>query len=373
MNRFFVALSLFLLGFQVQGWAANFGDGVKLTKQAYLIDLIEAGAEKAPHFSTKVKAAPEILSRMDKVFKHLSGFPTRELSQKLTELRAAHPYLTEIVLQSIENLSWRIIVATPDLDDDGVSLVDYAGTLVSLAVKEGNFILIRRPLWEMMPVGHRVALVIHEALTANFLISRDDRKDIRSLVGFLFTGELESRGFEGLSAAVSGLETLEALGHWRFENALIYPSKSVSEGRFSSPATTAFWSLIEDSELKLYVDYSKVGTLQYDSGDRLGHLVQDPAKIEEKCKDLLLYAERRESVAISATFQSLTWHSKRYSTDKCYGDCRLESTGHSEISRSFRLSELGATKEECAVKIAEALVEFEKEINQKLTASNPRK
>jgi hypothetical protein len=163
--------------------AGNGGNGLLIGGTPYVLDLVEAGVEKAPYFSQGT-IDPAIRS---KIAVYLKQFPEiiNPLSSKLTEVEAISPIMAWSLVEAFRFFNIRVVDdALVNIHDDD-SVVDYdPANLVQLAIRRGASIFLSGKWWPQLKVEQKVALMVHE-----IIYSFQNVKEVRHFVGYKANGE----------------------------------------------------------------------------------------------------------------------------------------------------------------------------------------
>jgi len=198
----------------------NGGNAVLVDGKIYLLDLVEAGVQKAPYFKPlkdfrycqdnactvrKFNSAEgRFLARANYNLraKKFDSETTRLLAEKLLTLGS--PVRDELLL-AVLMYQWRL-TDLPLEEVKGIkSPLDLSQTIVyQLAYRRDTAILINRALWEQLDTANRVALVIHEVIYAMLrpMANGDgtftqESWDARLITGDLFTESMANARLRG--------------------------------------------------------------------------------------------------------------------------------------------------------------------------------
>ncbi|MGZ3695500.1 MAG: hypothetical protein ACXWQO_15430, partial [Bdellovibrionota bacterium] len=202
----------------------NGGNGLLIEGKAYVLDLVEAGVEKAPYFNESAATDPRLLAQLQK---YLPQFPdiTPRLAAKLSEIEAISPVTAWLLAESFRLYSFRVVdEALVNINDDD-TVVDYpAASLVQLAVRRSKVVFLNGKWWPSLDIDQKTALLMHEMVYAYQLNSENARDNdelprqssvlARALVGFLFTSDIRDRGYDGLLLAMHSGSRLYTAANW---------------------------------------------------------------------------------------------------------------------------------------------------------------
>lgn len=186
----------------------NGGDAIGIGDRYYSFDLYEHGVERNPFFMNQVSTDPKVTDHVNRALP--SSFPRDLLAKKLSELRKTEPIVAWALIETMRIYEWIILSSPlPEVDDlqDSLWGPNPPG-LAQAALRQNRRIFISRPIWEKMDQANKAALVLHEAWYALTTPKRkdgvgpfmQDSRYARRLTGFLFTEDLEKKGFEWLLA-----------------------------------------------------------------------------------------------------------------------------------------------------------------------------
>ncbi len=177
-----LVLHFFTVSAFAQGGLDTRGGGhvVKKHGRFYLLDLMEANIEKETWIGKfQDPSVAAVIKNKNSKFSSVANL----ISKKVQDIKQRDPILASAILKTFQIYNWvftaeQLFQTNPD--DLSAQLKIYQG-----AVRQGYGIYISQSKWEAMPLAHRAALVIHEALMAlnrqGFPESR-----IRQLVALLF-------------------------------------------------------------------------------------------------------------------------------------------------------------------------------------------
>lgn len=188
----------------------NGGQGVKVGEVVYSFDLYESGLHDQPFFSAIVQADPSIVERSRMALP--KGFPFLLVAQKLTELRQVSVLSSVLLLNIMENLTWRLVpsdlIDTLDGDDTPLDLSKI--NKVQLAVREQGIVRIDKAKFLMMDEANQAALVVHELFYTWIDTQIETSSDpvlsaaARNKVAFVFSEDIEKRGINGYDPTFLG-------------------------------------------------------------------------------------------------------------------------------------------------------------------------
>lgn len=147
------------------GFVGNGGVGVKHDGQLVVIDLFQNGQPIKPWFGTEINAS--LASAKLARFAAQLEIPHELLLRKLTDIERRHPQMGRALIQIIQAYQWKtssLRFLPNDFSWDGE--VPHQATSFQIASREYNTIRVRTHYWKHMSAEQRVALVIHEAVTA---------------------------------------------------------------------------------------------------------------------------------------------------------------------------------------------------------------
>jgi hypothetical protein len=143
--------------------SGNGGKGVLIDGKPYLLDLVEAGLEKSPHFDEKVAVDPKILERVKKIFPDDKVFPVERIAQKISEVMEISFNYGLLMMKTMELFEWRLVAFAPKVVNDqreGVEVKpqDY----VQIAKRLHHAIIFDEHRFPQMDEANRTATVFHE-------------------------------------------------------------------------------------------------------------------------------------------------------------------------------------------------------------------
>lgn len=156
------ALICFILLFtahsQASGFVGNGGVGVLREGKVFLLDLEEKNLSEDYDVPRETARWVEQLD-LD-VFEQEIGLPPRSLQAALSKIETHYPGMGRALAEVILFFEWQIVDHALKTTPDSLSKKE---NLVPVAHRSGLFVMIHRGSWELMPMTHRIALLIHEA------------------------------------------------------------------------------------------------------------------------------------------------------------------------------------------------------------------
>lgn len=201
------------------GEIGNGGSGVKIGNRIFLVDLLEAGLESAPHYLAppaqhlKVYLSARLAKRLP-----LHRSVIEKLAHKIHDVHSIDPVLGWALLETIRMYQWRLVRHDlRRLPLPGAILSFAEGIETLIANRRGRTIHLSEPALALMDDDNQVATVVHEAFYALIrpepLISAS--KDqyvqsgarVREIVGYFFSADtLAKMRREGSWALIDGDE-----------------------------------------------------------------------------------------------------------------------------------------------------------------------
>lgn len=214
---FTLALIMTTISTWADSRAGNGGDVVKMGWNYFLLDLVEAGAEKTSFSASENQNLPVFQQRVDKGLVNIQGPYTQIVSSKLSHIFQMNKKAALILLGAIEAFSWRVVsLDLVELDDDRDTLLKIK-TYKQLAIRKNKSITINMSLWNLLNDVNKAALIFHEViysiLRQSFMDHRSDSEFsqiARMIVGSIFTPEFKLRGIEAFYRDI-GIRTEDIL------------------------------------------------------------------------------------------------------------------------------------------------------------------
>jgi hypothetical protein len=174
-------------------YIGNGGQGVKANGKIYLRDLYQAGLLE-PEFGPDT--SKPLLKRLNASRLARLDLDMQLTARKLTDLAAHIPGFPSYFISAIEYYNWQF--TNEELPQ--VNAEDPSGNYVTLALRKLNVIRVHRPSWLSLSPEHRVALVIHELVSAMTIPICDQwelcavsNQQVRSRVALMFRPLAELR------------------------------------------------------------------------------------------------------------------------------------------------------------------------------------
>ncbi|MFS4459735.1 hypothetical protein [Bdellovibrio sp. HCB2-146] len=198
-------------------YVGNAGTGVLIDDVPYLLDLYEVDNTN-PLIDESVQPLPEYVTALLNL-DILTSHEIKLLAIKLTEVRQFAPSYADSLVVAANQYVWRL-VSTPLTLLPDASPVEVNNKLVQLANRYGPYVRINQTHWNKLPSSNRVALVLHEMISATLELTKvpgqphlfnQDIAAVRNRVAYIFLPQFKSRGaqaFLNLTGVQWGLSKL---------------------------------------------------------------------------------------------------------------------------------------------------------------------
>lgn len=171
MRIFFVASLLFTISAGIS-WAGgtgvgNAGLGVARANRVYLLDLVEAKVETRAWLGH-----PGLVPLRDRRMEALAqtlNVPVALFERKILDMNDMRPMMGTYVREAVLNHTWRLSKGTLETTNDAITTYrewTSENGLLQLAIRFRETIRVNEAAWLKMDEPNRVALLIHEGLSA---------------------------------------------------------------------------------------------------------------------------------------------------------------------------------------------------------------
>ncbi len=192
---------------QAEAWReGNGGDGIRVQKQLYLLDLVESGVEldsadaaatfTNPFFEKQITTWAALQSH---------PVPQKQILEKLGQVYQKNALLAHLIVMALWRLEWTWVnVPIKDVKDQGTVTVLDDPKLEQLAVRVNQAVYLQADLWKELNPRNQAALLFHEALFALVHPKRSPQglsmssPRVRKIVGFLFSEKLQQASIDDL-------------------------------------------------------------------------------------------------------------------------------------------------------------------------------
>lgn len=168
------------------------GHGVQIGKRVYLLDLVEKGIERTPDV---VNLSPWWLApeRYWELTFQVPDLDTDLLQKKVSDVAVVDPVFAAAIQRTLMALSWSVVhVPLKPVDADSTLRVPIS----QVALRTYDHVQIDGRLWAKMDRVNRVALFLHEAISALAARELTAAPVARSLTANLFTSSYLLRAHE---------------------------------------------------------------------------------------------------------------------------------------------------------------------------------
>lgn len=185
----------------------NGGQGVLIGRKIVVLDLVESGIEEPLFSDMPPQRGNE--ARMEEALRGLNA-PTALIAQKLQELGAYSPLLSDMLVFAAESYSWRLVSGPLESIPDAGGVFDPGGhRIVQLAVRAGRTVRIDAELWRQMDVRNQAVLILHELIyslmplkdAGNGFRSQDAVR-AREVNAFLYTEDFRRKSSDKFASVV---------------------------------------------------------------------------------------------------------------------------------------------------------------------------
>ena len=182
-----------------KGGSAGSGGSVReIDGVYYLLDLVEQGNHLNPRIdknSTYSIHVEEIINQVG--LSEAFGEDLQLLKLKLGELESSNPIIVHAILEAAQRYRWLFLddISLVSLGDEYSSL---KGGNIQIAIRKNSTIRIDQGIFEQLPSAHKVALFLHEivsALAPDKLDESVEQTTSREAVALLFS----KKGIEALN------------------------------------------------------------------------------------------------------------------------------------------------------------------------------
>jgi len=204
---FFWSLIFILFPFFAQAggfFVGNGGDLIRVNNKYCLVDLFIDGNCRRPGIGKDIDPdlAQFAKSRIGSV--QLLKLPSSLIFRKATDLEKSASGLGVLILEAISQYQWQLVGGDFKAETGSSQKTDMErGEIISVAVRRGHRVYLREAYWNLLNAEQKIALVIHEMISAIMLpepVPNSHKKQLdvdleknRKLVARLFESTEESR------------------------------------------------------------------------------------------------------------------------------------------------------------------------------------